>query len=91
MVACRINKMEGELMYYRCLLFGAASETKRIITSYPSGEYRPVGNQFGTRRDIAAYSTVPAYSYPPSTSLVAPFLANNYQRARSHDSSGTGS
>ena len=81
----RMNKMEGELLYYRGLLYGTTSQRNDFVTSYPN-EYRPSGNQFATAADM------PAYSYPPSIpSLVAPAIANEYQRAGSHDSSSTGS
>src|SRR5258708_121561 len=63
--ASRLNKLEGELLYYRGLLYGAANQRNSFITSYPSGEYGPDGNQLGTGGDIAVYSTVPAYSYSP--------------------------
>jgi hypothetical protein len=82
-----MNKMEGELLYYRGLHLGAAYQ-RNSVTSYSSGEYRP-GETGG---DIVAYSTVPAYSYVPSMpSLVTPALAIEYQRAGSYDSSSTGS
>jgi hypothetical protein len=81
-----MNKMEGELLYYRGLLSGDANQ-RNNFTLYPSGGYRPSG----TGGDIAAYSTVPAYSYAPSMpSLLAPALANEYQRAGSYDNSSTG-
>jgi hypothetical protein len=85
-----MNKIEGELLYYRGLLYGGANQRNSSITSFPSVEYRPGGNQSGTGGNIAAYSTVPAYSYAPSTSLVAPALATKYQRASSYDYPSTG-
>jgi hypothetical protein len=91
MAASRMKKMEGELLYYQVQLHGATNQRNTFITSYPSGEYRLCGNQFGTGGDIAAYSTVPTDSYKPSIpSLVAPALANEYQSAGSYDSSSTG-
>jgi hypothetical protein len=67
-----MNKMVGELLYYRGLLYGGANQRNSFITSFPNVEYRPGGNQSATGRNIAAYITVPAYSYAPSTSLLAP-------------------
>lgn len=89
--ASRMNKMEGELLYYRGLLYGATNQRNGFVTSYPN-DYRPNGSQFGTAADMSGYGTVPAYSYPPTIpSLVAPAVANEYQRAGSYDSSSTGS
>ncbi|KIM93353.1 hypothetical protein OIDMADRAFT_35847 [Oidiodendron maius Zn] len=85
--ASRMNKMEGELLYYRGLLYGAASQGNSF-TSYLSSEYQPDR----TREDIAVYSTVPVYSGAPSMQLlVAPALANEYWRVGSYDSPSTGS
>jgi hypothetical protein len=92
MAASRMNKMEGELLYYRGLLSGAANQRNSFITSYPGGEYRSSSSQYATSGDVAAYGTVPSYSYAPAIpSLVAPTLASEYQRAGSYDSSSTGS
>jgi hypothetical protein len=90
--ASRMNKMEGELLYYRGLLSGAANQRNSLITSYPGAEYRSSSSQYATSGDVAVYGTVPTYSYAPAIpSLVAPALASEYQRAGSYDSSSTGS
>lgn len=83
----RMNKMEGELLYYRGLLYGAANQ-RDSFTSYPSSEYR----LDGTGGDITVYSTVPVYSCAPSMpSLGAPALTNEYPMVDSYDSYSTSS
>ena len=85
--ASRMNKMEGELLYYRGLLYGAASQGNSF-TSYLSSDYQPDR----TREDITVYNTVPVYSCAPSMHpLVAPALANEYWRVGNYDSPSTGS
>lgn len=92
MAASRMNKMEGELLYYRGLLYGATNPRSNIITSYPSSEYRHSSNQFGTGGDVTAYGPgTSSYSYTPAmATLVAPVLGSSYQRAGSYDSNSTG-
>jgi hypothetical protein len=75
MAASHMNKMEGELLYYRGLLSGAADQRNSFITSYPGGEYKSGSSQYA----------------PAIPSLVAPTLASVYQRAGSYDCSSTGS
>lgn len=93
MAASRMSKMEGELLYYRGLLYGAANQRSNgFVTSYPGADR----SQFAAQAqggDVASYGTVPAYSYAPSIpSLMAPALAaSDYQRADSYDSSSSGS
>jgi hypothetical protein len=91
--ASRMNKMEGELLYYRGLLYGAANNQRNgFITSYPNSEQRSSASQLPHGGDIPPYGTVPAYSYAPSIpSLMAPALAADYQRAESYDSSSSSS
>jgi hypothetical protein len=95
--ASRMNKMEGELLYYRGLLSGAtSSQRNNFITSYPSSEGAGLGQY--TQGEMQAYtnSARSAYSYASATSasipsLMAPALASDYQRADSYDSSSSSS
>lgn len=82
---CRMNKMEGELQYYKGLHVGSANQ-RNSFTSYPSGKHR----HDGAGGDMTAYSANPAHSYvAPMPSLLTPALTNDYQRIRGYDSSRT--
>ena len=93
MAASRMNKMEGELLYYRGLLYGATNTQRNgFITSYPNSEQRSGASQLTQGGDVSTYGAVPPYSYAPSIpSLMAPALAAEYQRADSYDSSSSSS
>jgi hypothetical protein len=92
MAVSRMTRMEGELQYYRGLLYGAANQRNGFLTSYPNGDPGPGARLFGASGDVASDGTVPAYAYEPSiTSLMAPALSSDYQRAGSYDSCSSGS